>query len=205
LQAQLIAAQSELKGLQQIYTDNNVRVKTLNAHVAELQRQLDKFGGMGVDPTKDGSLAKGELYPSVRQLPLVGVKYLDLYRRTKVNEAVFEFLTKEFEIAKVEEAREVPSVQVLDPAIIPDKKSSPHRLLIMLAGAFSGFVFSFLYLLGRRAWKRADDKDPWKLLAHDMFSTAKDWSRRIPVLSRFRIDLSQFVLRKFRSTERTPE
>ena len=45
LQAQLIAAQSELKGLQQIYTANNVRVRSLQAHATELQHQLEKFGG----------------------------------------------------------------------------------------------------------------------------------------------------------------
>lgn len=173
LQAQLIASQSELKGLQQIYTDNNVRVKTLKAHITELEHQVGKFGGVDVDPTKDGALAKGELYPSVRQLPLVGVRYLDLYRRTKVNEAVFEFLTKEFEMAKVQEAREIPSAQVLDPAIPPDKKSSPHRLLIMLGGLLLGFIASTAWLVGRYRWDELDMHDPRKVFAQEVFLTLK--------------------------------
>ena len=42
---QLIAAQSQLEGLRQIYTDNNSRVRSLNARVAELRRQLEKLSG----------------------------------------------------------------------------------------------------------------------------------------------------------------
>jgi capsule polysaccharide export protein KpsE/RkpR len=180
LQAELIAAQSELKGLQQIYTEKNIRVKSLQAHVGELHHQLEKFGGKDVNPATDSSLAQTELYPSIRQLPLVGVKYLDLYRRSKINEAVFEFLTKEYEIAKVEEARQLPSVQVLDPAIVPDKKSFPHRLLIMLAGVLLGFLFSSAWIVGRTVWERVDASDARKLFAQEVFYTVKahTWDTR---------------------------
>jgi len=173
LQAQLIAAQSELKGLQQIYTANNVRVRSLQAHATELQHQLEKFGGKDVNPARDSSLAQTELYPSIRQLPLLGVKYLDLYRRSKIDEAVYEFLTKEYEIAKVEEARQIPSVQVLDPPIVPDKKSSPHRLLIMLGGLLLGFVFSGAWIVGRVVWDDVDPSDARKIFARDVFYTVK--------------------------------
>lgn len=187
LQAQLINAQSELKGLQQIYTQNNVRVRSAQARLSELQLQVDKFGGKDVDPTKDPSLSKGELYPSVRQLPLLGVKYLDLYRRTKIDEAVFELLTREYEVAKVQEAREIPSVQVLDVAAVPEKKSSPHRLWIMLAGMFLGFVCSCARLLSPVLWERTDDRDPWKLLARDVFVTIRTRLDKIPLLRKLRV------------------
>jgi uncharacterized protein involved in exopolysaccharide biosynthesis len=186
LQAELIAAQSELKGLQQIYTDTNVRVKTLQAHVAELQRQVNKFGGIDVDPTQDGALEKGELYPSIRQLPLLGVKYLDLYRRNKVEEAVFEFLTREFEIAKVEEARELPSVQVLDPAMAPDKKSSPHRLLIMAFGLFLGFAVSSIWITSESVWNALDQSDPRRVLALNVFYTTTSHIRGARVFRQLR-------------------
>jgi len=173
LQAQLIATQSELKGLQQIYTANNVRVKSLQANAAELQHQLEKFGGKDVNPAKDSSLAETELYPSIRQLPLLGVKYLDLFRRTKIDQAIYEFLTKEYEIAKVEEARQLPTVQVLDPALVPDKKSSPHRLLIMLVGLFLGFVSSSVWIIGKVVWEGVDARDEKKVLLQEVFYTIK--------------------------------
>ena len=178
LQSQFIVAQSELKGLQQIYTAGNARVRAAQARVDELRRQVDKFGGKDVDPAKDASLAHTELYPSVRQLPLLGIRYLDLFRRTKVDDAVFELLTKEYDIAKIQEAREVPSAEVLDSATVPEKKSSPHRLLIMLAGALSGFVFAWGYLVGRVIWEHMDDGDPRKVLAEEVLSTVEAWTER---------------------------
>lgn len=186
LQSQMIVTESELKGLQQIYTPNNARVRAAQARMDELKRQSDKFGGKDVDPAKDGSLSRNELYPSVRQLPLLGVKYLELYRRTKVDDAVFELLTKEYEIAKLQEAREIPTVQVLDVAAVPEKKASPHRLLIMLVGALLGFVFACGYLVSRVLWNQTDDSDPRKILAKDVFSTAEAWVERMPLFRKLK-------------------
>jgi uncharacterized protein involved in exopolysaccharide biosynthesis len=182
LQSQLIVAQSELRGLRQIYAPENPRVAAAKARVDELQRQFDKFGGKNVDPERDASLAQSEVYPSVRQLPLLGVRYLDLFRRTKINEAVFELLTKEFEIAKIQEAKESPTAEVLDDATVPEKKSSPHRLLIMLAGALAGVGLAGAYLIGRVLWEEINDRDPMKLFAQNVFLTAGTWVERTPLL-----------------------
>jgi uncharacterized protein involved in exopolysaccharide biosynthesis len=184
LQSQLIVAQAELKGLQQIYSDNNARVKAAKARVDELQSQVNRFGGKNVNPATDTSLSHDQLYPSVRQLPLLGVKYLDLYRRSKVDDAVFELLTKEYEIAKIQEARAIPTAQVLDPALIPGKKSSPHRLIIMLAGLVAGFVLASGYLVARLAWDRTDENDSRRLFLEDVFSTIQSRISRLPLLSK---------------------
>ena len=97
LQGQYIAAQSELEGLKQTYTDNNVRVRSVRARIAELKRQLEKLGGKGEQASDPSGQQADYLYPSIRKLPLLGVTYADLYRRTRVQEAVFETLTKEYE------------------------------------------------------------------------------------------------------------
>jgi capsular polysaccharide biosynthesis protein len=89
LQGRLIAAQSQLQGLEQIYTQNNVRVRSLHAQVAELQRQLQKIGGSDTPLTNDDQ-QQAELYPSIRKLPLLGVEWADLYRRAKIQETVYE-------------------------------------------------------------------------------------------------------------------
>lgn len=183
LQSQLIVAEAELKGLQQIYTVNNARVRSVKARVDELQSQVNRFGGKNVNPATDSLLNHDELYPSVRQLPLLGVKYLDLYRRSKVDDAVFELLTKEYEIAKIQEAREAPAAQVLDPALVPGKKSSPHRLLIMLAGLLAGFVLACGYLVLRLVWDSTEDGDPRKLFLQDVFSTMK--AKTVPLFGKF--------------------
>jgi uncharacterized protein involved in exopolysaccharide biosynthesis len=181
LQGQLIAARSELEGLKQIYTDNNVRVRAAQARSAELESQLEKIGGKGESSSLENSAQNDPLYPSIRKLPLLGVTYADLYRRTKVQEVVFETLTQEYELAKVQEAKEIPTVKVLDPPNIPDKKSFPPRTLIVLLGTALAFSLGVTWVFGSALWEGTHPADPRKLLAQEIFDTAKaaiSWSSR---------------------------
>lgn len=182
LQSQLIVAEAELKGLQQIYSDNNARVRAAKARVQELQKEVEKFGGKDVNPATDTSLRQDQLYPSVRQLPLLGVKYLELYRRSKIDDAVFELLTKEYEIAKVQEAKEIPTAQVLDPALIPEKKSAPHRLIVAFCGMLAAFVSSCVYLFGCMVWECTEETDRRKLFLRGVGSAVEVQIRRVPLL-----------------------
>jgi len=175
LQGQLIAAKSELEGLRQIYTDNNVRVRAVRARISELKNQLEKLGGKDEDTSTPGSSGQQQdsLYPSIRKLPLLGVKYADLYRTTKVQEAVFENLTKEYELAKVQEAKEIPTVKVLDPPNIPDKKSFPPRTLVVVLGTAFGVAMATGWIFAKKSWEQADPADPRKVLAQEIFSTVR--------------------------------
>jgi len=173
LQGQLIAAESELEGLKQIYTDNNVRVRSVKARMNELKHQLEKLGGKGEDAAAPSDQQPASLYPSIRKLPLLGVTYADLYRRTRVQEAVFESLTKEYELAKVQEVKEIPTVKVLDSPNIPDKKSFPPRMLIIFLGTAFAFAFATTWVFGREAWDQTDSNDTRKAFAREVFSTVK--------------------------------
>jgi uncharacterized protein involved in exopolysaccharide biosynthesis len=170
LQGQLIAAESEVSGLRQIYTDNNVRVRAAEARVEELKRKLDEIGGAGTqgDLKNDNSL-----YPSIRKLPLLGVTYSDLYRQTRVQETVFELLTQQYELAKVQEAKEIPTVKVLDLAIVPTKKSFPPRIVITLLGTFLGLMLATAWTIARMRWEAVDENDPRKEFATEVFTTVR--------------------------------
>src|SRR5207249_9904414 len=181
LQGQYIAAQSELEGLKQIYTDNNVRVRSVRARIAELKRQLEKLGGKGEQPSEPSGQQADFLYPSIRKLPLLGVTYADLYRRTRVEEAVFETLTKEYEMAKVQEVKEIPTVKVLDAANIPDKKSFPPRLFIIFLGTTFVLALAATWVFGNALWQETEADDPRKMFARDVFLTV---TARIPRFSR---------------------
>jgi len=159
LQGQYIAAQSELEGLKQVYTDNNVRVRSVRARIAELKRQLEKLGGKGEEASEASGQTADYLYPSIRKLPLLGVTYADLYRRTRVQEAVFETLTKQYELAKVQEAKEIPTVKVLDHPNIPEKKSFPPRLVIMLLGTAFVVAVAITWVFGKGAWDETNSND----------------------------------------------
>ena len=109
---ELIAAQSEFSGLKANLTDDNPRVRAVHARINELQSQLRKLSGEGENA--DGlDLKADEMFPSVRKLPLLGVTYYDLYRQVTMQENIYETLTKQYELAKVQEAKEVPPIKVL--------------------------------------------------------------------------------------------
>ena len=168
LQGQLIAAQAELSGLQQIYTNNNVRVKAAEARIGELKKKLNEIGGAG---SQNDLKAEKSLYPSIRKLPLLGVTYADLYRQTKIEETVFELLTQQYELAKVQEAKEIPTVKVLDAAMVPTKKSFPPRTVIVVLGTMLGLTLAAIWLVAKARWDATDMRDPRKMLALEMLST----------------------------------
>lgn len=173
LEGQLIAAQTELEGLRQIFTDNNVRVRETQARVDELRKQLQKIAGNGASAENSSTPDSGALYPSIRKLPLLGVSYADLYRKTKVEEAVFETLTQEYELAKVEEAKETPSVKVLDAPDIPEKRSYPLRGLIILFGTILGGAFGMAWVLANKRWQATSPTDPRRALAVEVWSDVR--------------------------------
>jgi len=181
LQGQLIAAQSESEGLRQIYSDNNVRVRSVKARIDELQHQLEKLGGKGESTTTVSAQPSESMYPSIRKLPLLGVAYADLYRRTKIQEAVLETLTKEYEMAKVQEAKEIPTVKVLDAADIPDKKTFPPRLFIIFLGTLLALASAAVWIFGNEAWRETDANDARKVFAQEIFQTTKAY---LPWLSK---------------------
>jgi uncharacterized protein involved in exopolysaccharide biosynthesis len=202
LQGELIAAESERQSLETIYTPGNFRVRSVEARVSELRNQLRKLGGKEERKTtkiiedgeeSDRSDRKGEnqdnsedrsadsLYPSLRRLPLLGERYADLYRRSKIQEAVFETLTQQYEVAKVEEAKETPSVKMLDEASLPEVASFPPRLLIVLLLAAMGVFVAAVWVIARDRWERVDAADPKKRFSQEVFAgvvAAMPWSHQ---------------------------
>ncbi len=194
VEGELVATQGELDSLRQIYGDGNVRVRSAEARIADLQRVLIKMGGTSaqlpsaadapagpVTPESDGADA---LYPPLRQLPRLAVPYADLYRTVKVQETVFELLTQQYEIARIQEAKDIPVVSVIDSPGIPEKKSFPPRLPLALlltslaTGATAGgMVFKY-------RWVHMDPTDPRKRLAEGIWADLRTGTHRAVPQSR---------------------
>jgi capsule polysaccharide export protein KpsE/RkpR len=182
LEGHLIAAQSELEGLKQIYSDNNVRVRSTEARVNELRQQLQRLGGKADSTSESDDDPAGDApYPTMRQLPILGVPYADKLRRLKVEEAVFEALTKQYELAKVQEAKEIPTVRVLDAPVLPERKSFPPRLVIMILGTLFATIVGLVWVLGHARWQEIDPQAPGRILAEEVFHT---FAAHIPWISR---------------------
>ncbi|MGB9031199.1 MAG: Wzz/FepE/Etk N-terminal domain-containing protein [Acidobacteriaceae bacterium] len=171
LQAEQIAAQSEVDSLRLIYGDTNVRLRAAEARAAELQRQLVRMGGTSAplprDGNKDSAAAPAdseELYPPLRQLPRLAVPYANLYRRVRVEEAIYELLTQQYEVARIQEAKDVPVVSVIDVPGIPEKKSFPPRLLVALILTMFATGVCAAWVLFLHRWQLVSSNDPRKIL-----------------------------------------
>lgn len=174
LQGELIASQSELRGLEQIYAEDNVRVRSLRARIGELQSQLKKMVGNYTSPGAVDDQSGGDAnYPSIRTLPALGYRYQELYRQAKTQEAIFEFLTQQYELARVEEAKELPVVRVMDAPNVPEKKNSPIRSLIIGLSVFLAVVLACWWLVEKEKWDELPPDDSRRVLAAQISSDVR--------------------------------
>jgi len=177
LEGDLMDGRSQLAALRQTYSEDNNLVKAAEARNAELQREINATGGTP-DRNGSGASAGGSVYPTVGELPALGLTYYDLERKVTVDEALWEALTKEYETAKFEEAREIPTLHVLDAAEVPRLKSGPNRKFILLTGTLVSFVLACLLVLVLNYWERMDPEAEPKKLLMDMASPLKRFRRR---------------------------
>jgi tyrosine-protein kinase Etk/Wzc len=138
LRAQVEAKQVQIEGLRSFATEDNPRLVLAKQELAALQSELSRVAGSKQDAGSDINLSKGRVTQS-------GMEYLRRYRDVKYQETVFELLAKEFEVAKLDEAREGSIVQVVDAAVVPDRKASPHRLWIILGATVFAFLIAIFW------------------------------------------------------------
>jgi tyrosine-protein kinase Etk/Wzc len=139
LKAELASKEVQLAVVSSNQTEQSPEVKALRTGINRLKGELGALSGNG---------AGGEGIPSVGNVPGVGLEYSRKLRELKTQEAIFEQLTKQYEIAKMNEAKDSSSFQILDDAVVPITKSSPKRsqivILATLAAAFVSIILIFL-------------------------------------------------------------
>ena len=166
LQEELTYAESQLSGLKAMYTDDNVRVRELRGRISALQSQMQKITGKERPGAGVGSdLKSDEIFPSVRELPLLGYTYYDLYLQVTMDQSIYETLAKQYELAKVQEAKEIPVIKVLDLPAVAEKKTGPHRSYIAIFGFLLTTFAAFVWVIASRLWELAADTHPAKAAA----------------------------------------
>ncbi|MGP8173712.1 MAG: GumC family protein [Terracidiphilus sp.] len=146
LRAQITAREVQIQGMQTYATGENAQLVQAQRELEGLRAQLAKLGG-----SEDS--AGGELIVSKGRVPEAGMEYIRRLRDVKYNETIFDILARQFELAKLDEAKQGALIQVVDPAIPPDRKSFPKRSLIVIGATFAGFligVFCALFQAGLR-------------------------------------------------------
>lgn len=152
LKAQIAAKEVEIQGMESFAAPGNPNLVQAKEELSALKAQLGKLTGTGGNPGDELILPKGKL-------PAAGLEYLRKYRDVQYYQTIFEILAKQFEIAKLDEAREGALIQVVDPATVPDHKSAPKRALI-LVGFTAGGLFLGVFLALGAAGLEAMQADP---------------------------------------------
>lgn len=128
--AQIAARRVELSALRQSATEQNPQLIRLQSEIADLEGQLSRL--------QSGSDKSGEGAIPTSKFPALALDYVRKLREVKYHEVLFEILSRQYEAARIDEAREAPLLQVLDIASYPDTKSFPPRMLMMLGGLILG-------------------------------------------------------------------
>jgi len=128
-------------------TEKNPQVVTAEQRLLALKAQLAKLSGTDSNPGSDIMVPKGNI-------PEAGIEYIRKLRDVKYYETIAELIAKQFEMAKLDEAREGAIIQVSDVAVPPDKKSSPHRSLLVVLMTLIAFVIAVLWALSAARWRQ---------------------------------------------------
>jgi uncharacterized protein involved in exopolysaccharide biosynthesis len=157
IRAEIAAKQVQLQTMSSFATNENPQVQLLRHQIDALQAQLKQLGGSEQGSDVDMVALRGKISQ-------VGLDYLRKYRDVRYYETIFELLSKQFEIAKLDEARQ-GTVQVIDQAVTPDRKSFPKRTLITVLCFFVGLLGSISCVLLSESVIRAEPEDQEKISA----------------------------------------
>lgn len=149
VKGEIMAAEVQLEVMRNFATESNPQVIQLKRQIAEMKKQYAQMQyGKGWDLPSEAANPgepRKEFYVPFEKVPEVGLELARLVREVKTQEAVFTILTQQLEQAKIQEARDVPMVQVLDRAVPAERKSKPKiKFNMALAGAVSLFMGIFL-------------------------------------------------------------
>jgi uncharacterized protein involved in exopolysaccharide biosynthesis len=150
LRAQIASREVQIDSIGMFATDENPVAVKAREEIHALREQLSK---LEKDP-RNPELADTVGIPAGR-LPAVGLEYARKLREVKYHETLFELLAKQYEAARIDEAKAAPVIQVVDRSVPPDKKSGPHFSWILVGSAFIGFFIGSVLSLITRALQRA--------------------------------------------------
>ena len=130
LQAQISAHQVELGALRTSATDQNPEVVTLQSQIQGLRNQLADFE----KGHPESAAVVGNVLTPTSQVPEASLEYIRRMRDVKYHETLYELMARQYEMARVDEAKQSQMIQVVDPALVPDRRSwPPQTLLVLLA------------------------------------------------------------------------
>ena len=171
LKAQIAEREVRLRVMRTGATSENPDVQRLNSELAGLRAELARMESAPTGPPS------GSIDIPVGKLPAAAVDYIRARREVKFQETLLESMLRQFEIAKLDEAKEGPALQLVDVAQAPDRKSKPARAVIVLAATLLAFVAASLFVIWRRYRALVNAHDPSRAAAWQAIRQAWRWRR----------------------------
>ena len=134
LRAQIVAKEVQIQGMRSYATEDNPEIFEAKQQLAALQAQLARLADADQDSSSGLIVPKGKV-------PEAGMEYIRKLRDVKYYDTISELIAKQFEMAKLDEARQGAVIQVVDVAVPPDHRSYPKRTItVILAMVLAFFV-----------------------------------------------------------------
>lgn len=138
LRGQIAAKQAEITAMRTFATDENPNLQIAQQQLAGLQAQAQRMGANS-EGTTNALIPRGNMQEA-------GIEYVRKYRDVKYYETIFELIARQYEVAKVDEARQGSIVQIVDRAVVPDHRSFPSKLIFTVVGGFLGLLFGTVWV-----------------------------------------------------------
>jgi tyrosine-protein kinase Etk/Wzc len=147
-QAQISSLLVELQAMRAYATDQNPNIYFIQSEIDELRRQLSK------EEDDQKKMAPGDTQIPAGKVPEGSLEYARKLREVKYHDTLVELLSRQYEAARIDQAKSAPIIEVVDRAVPPDRKSGPSRLLMMIGSAVLGFCCACLWVYLRAALAR---------------------------------------------------
>jgi len=144
LRAELTVKEIQIGAMRTFASEQNPELLRTQQQVDVIKRELARIEGTASE--RPGAIATEQGK---------GIDNLRLLRELKYHEATFELLAKQYELAKIDEAKDSAVIQVMDKAVEPDRKSRPHRTLIVVLTGIAALLAAVFCALLVDAYERA--------------------------------------------------
>jgi uncharacterized protein involved in exopolysaccharide biosynthesis len=146
LHAEILSQETQLEAMKTFAADDNPRLQIVKRELGALHAQLNRL--------EQGDYKPGTLELPTGRLPEASLKYIRAVRDLKYHETLFEVLSRQYEAARLDEAKSAALIQVVDRAVAPERKSWPPRTLLVLAAMVTALLLSSFWILLREQTRR---------------------------------------------------
>jgi tyrosine-protein kinase Etk/Wzc len=176
LKSQIMAKEAEIGVLQANVSETHAKLVRAKTELREMEKKYDEFiyGKQLQSNMESADLKSDDLFLPFEQVPELGLQYARLYREVMMQQKLLEFLLPQYEDAKIQEAKETPTIQVLDPAVLPIKKSRPKRAIFVIIAGLVTLMISSLFLFFQEMLQILQNQDRDKYdKVNNIFTTIK--------------------------------